>query len=227
MAFPTIGILDDFNRADSGTLGASWTADVINLGLSSLQIVSNAASTVGGFRNNWWNGTTFGPDVEVTTTIKSTFLNVDDGDGGWAGTQGGLYARLVTPGTAGADGYYLFFFGGEITGYWAFLQRVDNGVFTTLGATYTGFTVSTDDKFGISVVGSTLTFYRKPAAGSWAQVSTTRTDTTYSAAGYIGLQGVSPFLGTEALYDDFGGGTVVAGAAGVMLPMGMLGTSRV
>ena len=119
MAFPVTGTLDDFNRANSATLGASWTADIYGFAWASLDIVSNAADSNTASESNWWNGTTFGPDVEVTTTIKSTFLDVDDGEGGWFPTDASLFARIVSPGTAGIDGYYLYFHGGPNYGYFA------------------------------------------------------------------------------------------------------------
>jgi hypothetical protein len=228
VAFPVTGTLDSFDRVDSATLGANWTADIWGFGWASLDIVSNAADSNSAAESNWWNGTTFGPDVEVTTTIKSSFLDVDDGGGGWTPTDASLFARIASPGTAGIDGYYIDFFGGPNGGYTAWIYRLDNRVSTILGAAYTGFSIDAGDKFGFSVVGSTLTFYRKPAAGSWAQVSTTRTDATYSAAGYIGLLGASAGVGVDAEFDDFGGGTITAAVStDVMLPMGMLGTSRV
>src|SRR5207342_2289911 len=64
-------------------------------------------------------------------------------------------------------------------------------------------TPAAGDAYGVTDVGSSISVYRRPAGGSWAQIGTTQVDTTY-AAGYIGFNlgdGVSRL-------DDFGGGAI-------------------
>ena len=229
MSFPSTGVIDDFNRADSATLGASYTARPLNdIASASLDIVSNAATSGATFESNWRNTGTYGPDTEVTSTVKASFTNTSDGEGGWLVTSGMLLLRLASPGTASVDGYSLTYEGGPDMGYVATFFRIDNGVITGLGATaFATGGILAGDVFGLEAAGPTLKAYRKPSAGAWGQLNTSRTDSTYTAAGYIGLWGQS-WDPTASQFDDLGGGTITAAVStDVMLPMGMLGTSRV
>ena len=67
-------LLDDFTRADAGTLGANWTADAFGFGLGSFSIVSNQASSGSGFHSNWWSAASFGADQEAYFTFVSATL---------------------------------------------------------------------------------------------------------------------------------------------------------
>jgi hypothetical protein len=184
MAFPTTSILDNFNRAD-GDVGSNWGApawiDTVRLAISTNQVQFNDAGGGG-----YYNVSTYGPDSEVYITITTLSGSLE------------LYLRLDTPGAA-ANGYRLRFRS-------AFAQllyyRLDGGVATQLGATDT-LTLSSGDSVGGDMVGSTLTAYTNQ--GAWGSIST-RTDTTYTAAGYIGIDGSA----TAMLADNFGGGTIGA-----------------
>jgi hypothetical protein len=57
-----------------------------------------------------------------------------------------------------------------------------------------------DDEFGMTIIGSTITVYYKTALGSWTVIGT-RTDSTYSGGGKIGV-GITARGGV----DSFGGG---------------------
>ena len=192
--FPTAGVLDDANRAD-GAMGANWSTDYPNLASSAMRILTNQIAPVsgGGDSNGWWNPGTFGPSSEVFVTLATV---------GGTGDYAYVAARVVSPDTTGVDGYEMS--GTESTGtderqFW----RIDNGAYTQLGAT-ANQEIANGDGMGLEIVGSTLTSYHKPAAGSWT-AGTTRTDATYSAAGFIALG----LIGSMRL-DDFGGGTVAA-----------------
>jgi hypothetical protein len=88
------------------------------------------------------------------------------------------------------------------------VYRVDNGGFTQLGAAITQ-NFATGEKLGLEAIGSTIAVYRF-ASAVWSQLST-RSDSTYTTAGKIGM-----FCdNTTTKLDDFGGGTVVA--AGVVV----------
>jgi len=96
------------------------------------------------------------------------------------------------------------------------LFRHDNGTpqtgLTAIGSS-TDILVSDGDAFGLRMVGSTLTAYRKPVAGSWTQILT-GTDATYSAAGFAGFympgcQNPGTFS-HPGKYDDFIVGTLLS-----------------
>lgn len=105
MGFPTVPIVDDFNRADEGPPPSSnWTALVNGFTVASNQM----AVDVGGSDNiTGWNVTTF--------TNVDTFIFLPTVDGTWA-------IGLIN--TATVDGYLFRYDGaGDI-----FLERVDSGV---------------------------------------------------------------------------------------------------
>lgn len=192
-SFPTTSVLDNFNRANEGPPMTGWT-DSWRPSADGHQVSSNVAigSTVND-NTSYWN-TTIGPDLEVYGTIASGTT-----------TYRGLSARLVSEGTSGVDGYELIVFGGNSIQ----LARWDDNVQTNVGATITQ-TISAGDSFGMKVVGSAFTIYYCLAGtgcgvggAGWTQLSTPRTDSTYSAAGKLGIRTES-----TATWDDFGGGTL-------------------
>lgn len=196
MAFPTTGILDSFTRADSSTLGANWTTPLIP-GLTSPHIISNAETNDqgGGYSDAYWNVSTFGSDSEVFCVVP---VVPSIGNEFW------LALRAVDPGLSTWDGYLLDVLAPDFA--WK-MRRYDNNVSTQLGATFTS-ALANNDAAGLEAIGSTLTTYYKASGGSWAALFS-RTDATYSAAGNIAMgQGTS----NATRLDDFGGGTVVAGA---------------
>lgn len=201
MAFPTTGVLDDFNRGNEGPPpSASWT----NL-QNGLEVVSNACVGDVNAANNdgYWDLTTFGADSEAYATMTDVLAG---GGGGYFGA----YARLKDVGAWGTtDGYFIQTNQPDDD---VELYIVDNGVYTQLGNSIAQV-IADGDKFGIEVVGGTLTAYYKDGAAAWGSLGT-RADATYGAAGYIGLY---IYDNDRGILDDFGGGTVVAvGAAGIM-----------
>lgn len=204
MAFPTTSVLDDFNRANSASLGANWTNPVFT-GNPSPRIVSNAMGPAGDdsgtvYCDAYWSASTFGPDSECWVTVSASNTN--------KGRE--IYVRLT--GLDGSPSGYSAF-AADISGTsnnWT-LNRYDNGTFVQLGAAFTQ-SVAAGDSIGLEMIGSSLVFYYKAAAGSWASV-TSRTDATYSGAGNIALA-LQQGSGTSNRFDDFGGGTVVVGGGG-------------
>lgn len=205
MAFPTVGVLDTFNRAD-GDAGANYTANAFNLDGSSgsWTIVSNAVKPPSfDYCEPYWDVETFGPDAEAYITWASGTI-ASSGDFG-------VGARIVSPATAGVDGYRIAALPNtsEVK-----IQIVTNGVISPIGATITQATAA-GDSIGIACIGSTIEAWFKASGGSWVLIGS-RTNATYSAAGYI-----AAFLfhdsGGTAKMDDFGGGTVVAGAPGAII----------
>lgn len=192
MAFPLTGILDTFDRADAATLGANWT-DLTN----GWAIASNQAAPEVNNVANWslWSAAQFGPDcecfVDVPTkpTANARFVL--------------LSIRSTTLVDSTLDGYEVYFLtaSGNDTQH---IDRRDNNVATQLGASITD-EFNSGESLGIEMIGTTIALYNK-VGGTWTQIAT-RTDATYTAAGYIGIQGNN----TGTRLDNFGGGTIDTG----------------
>lgn len=193
MAFPTTGVLDNFNRADSASLGASWAVFVSGDGRWG--ILSNEADGIAGWYGDAWGTALSGPDQEAHAKIANKGSTT-------APSRVSLWVRVQETGTTTPDGYGVQFYNDAGTDVWE-ITRLDNNVGTTLGATFTQ-EVTNGDSFGLSVVGSTIRAYHKPAAGSWTELAS-RTDTTYTAGRTIAIEGNQ----TDWRLDDFGGGDVV------------------
>lgn len=193
MPFPATGILDNFNRANTGPPPSSNWSGPTNPSNDQLQVVSNQCVSVGSYADNWWNVSQFG-DCECYFTIAS--YPDEDWRYCW------LALRLQSPGTAGRDGYEVVVetqAGGNDNVY---INRLDNAVNTQLGASLS-VNLATGDSLGAEFIGSTLTVYHK-TGGTWSNIGS-RTDSTYGA-GYIGI-GTEPII----VLDDFGGGAIIAG----------------
>ncbi len=195
MAFPTTGILDNFNRAD-GALGGGWsTTKIESATTTNLAIQSNQMWRSGGESNGYLTASQ-GPDVEAYCTVATKPPT---------GQYLGLFVRIQTPGTGGWDGYALIWIVGATNDTYS-LRRYTNASNAATLATPTSTTLVEGQKIGLEVVGSTIRAW-KTVAGVWQQVGTDQTDATYSAAGQIGIEVPE----SNARIDDFGGGTVVTG----------------
>lgn len=189
MAFPTTGLLDDFNRAD-GALGANWSQPVAVAMPDTVVIVSNQADTTTNRGSAYWNVETFGPDSEVYVTTPL-----------WDTTA--IFLNMVSVG-ASADGYEVR---GRFSPALTNVYRMDSTVLTQLGADI-AFTGANGDSFGAdNVAGSISAYYKR--GGTWNTLGS-RSDSTYGA-GYIGMEVIEPTFGA---LDDFSGGTVSASSAG-------------
>jgi len=200
MAFPSTGVLDAFTRTDAADLGSGWSANPFNNGATSPRVSSNQAvgqSATFAFDLVWWNAGTVGPDTEVFVSLPTI------GTSG-AGSEAYLIARVQSPSSSSStgDGYWMEWLGNATLRF----KRLDNGVATVLGASQTLGALSNGDGLGFEVVGSTLQAYKR-VAGVWSAHGSSRSDTTYTAAGYIGFGGYEDTR-TQA-FDDFSGGTVI------------------
>jgi hypothetical protein len=111
-----------------------------------------------------------------------------------------LFARIVDTGD-NPDGYKVEC----VAGAGSKIVRVDDGVNTTLGATFT-FNLSDGDKMGLEIIGDDITCYRY-TGGAWGAAIATRADATYTGAGYFGVE-----MSTDAVrMDNMSGGTVSGG----------------
>jgi hypothetical protein len=208
LTFPTTSVLDVFtgtNGADLPVYSANWTTLSSNAGYHELEIQGNAATSTtgaGADAADAW-ATTYGPDCEVYATI--TTLPTAGGSG-----YVQLLARLQAVGGDNTfDGYGLEYQTQSGTDRLR-LFRIDNSAPTYLGSGDISQDLSAGDSIGLSIVGSTLQAWYKPAAGSWATLGSSVTDTTYGSSGKIGLYANS----TVVRIDSFGGGTVTYTIAG-------------
>ena len=195
MAFPANGVLDNFNRAD-GDAGANWSK--IWSGDYMFTVASNQIKCPwsANWANAGWNVATFGADCEAYVTIATV-----------SGANSiSVYARMSALNTAGGPNGYRVSLTALNT---LSIQRLDSGSPTTLGATISQ-TISNGDSLGIECTGSTIKAYYKASGGSWTEIGS-RTDATYGAAGYIGLECYNDVI----RFDDFGGGTIAGAPARV------------
>ncbi len=200
-AFPTTGVLDDFNRADQGPPpSANWSQSWLGNGW---KVISNQAGVNVDAANNgdYWNVSPYGPDTEVLVTLASIPST------GWF-RYAELQARLAQPtSSATVDGYALALFGDSVGVPRLHAKyRIDNGAYTQLGATVTQ-DVASGASIGLELVGSTIQEYFRPPGGSWSALGAPVTDGTYTAAGFLGMASNSSVLRV----DDFGGGTIGGG----------------
>lgn len=182
-AFPSVTLLDDFNRADAASLGANWDVDPLGFGDLSAIIASNAAAVPSGtdYGCGAWNVADFGPDVAVCTTIGAAA-----GGATWGVT---LYARVVD-----ANNYY--YFGTGAAGN-AFLGNGTGGSIApdiTLSAP-----PSVGDRIGLVCRGTTIEGWVYQS-GAWSKVIFA-TDALTSAAGQAMFE-ISDDGGALAI-DDF------------------------
>lgn len=194
MPFPTTGILDTFSDTEGPPM-TGWTTPTGVAGLKSNGTVclANAANGFG-----IWNSVLSGADCEAFVTISTAT---------GAGATTAVFARMKDVSSAATlDGYGVVV-AEAATDSWT-ISVYTNGVPSTLGA---GFSqeVANGDSIGIQIIGSTIGAWYKPSGGSWTLL-TTRTDSTYAAAGYIALS----ISDTTGRCDDFGGGTYVPPAVG-------------
>jgi len=215
--FPTTGILDTFDRANATTLGANWSllhdwnSWVVDWGITG-NLCYNPDT--GGYCEQYYNVSTFGPDSEVYVTL-STITPQGTADGT------GLDLRAQQPG-ANYDGYTLYCNHQPNPNTWR-IDTVTNAVSTTLGAAVDR-AMANGYKMGFEIIGSVLTGYID-TGGGWSTVLT-RTDTgnLYPNAGYLGGYGTG--LEITWRWNDFGGGTVVAAGGGGCVKQASSSTGR-
>lgn len=179
MAFPTTGVIDDFNRASIGTNWSGCWGD----GLFSISSNHVRAS---GWAGGYYNASSYGANSEC----YFTWLTVD------GNKDVTVFMKMDTP--ASPNGY-----GIHITGASTFaIGGIVGGSFS-VEATYTQ-AVSSGDSVGLWNNGNSIYAMYKASGGSWTTVGTI-TNTGHPSGGYVGCDG---FGNTYNEYDDWGGGTV-------------------
>lgn len=204
MAFPTTPTIDQFNRTENPLSdNGRWTNQIIT-GDANLQTDGTALAVTDTTtlhpNSAYRNDQDYGPDCEVYGTVKqltvgpsseySLFLRLQ-GTGLGSGTPNGYEVNWrIRDHTIQSDDWRVF--------------RFDAGVRTQIGVAAQPANVVQGDVLGGSMVGSTITMYQNGVS------RVTQTDTTYPAAGKIGIESnVNSNDSTpNPLWDDFGGGTI-------------------
>jgi hypothetical protein len=194
--FPATGILDNFNRNDENPL-SGWTESPQD---GPLQVISNTCRGVDTDRGNFEEFgdpvNYYGPDTEVHVTCV-TFSHV-------AEEEIDLFARSNLFELA-EDAYIAIYFQTIApTNYQYWLAKFVNGQYFQLGDVVNGPQPPNGTKFGLSCVGSLITFWANYGSG-W-EIIVQRTDTDISHTGGIGFS----IHKQDTICDDFGGGTIGA-----------------
>lgn len=194
-------LLDDFNRANSGTLGSNWTITVGAFLINSNQAAVNDTGGENGGRAKWIGaGAPDSPDQYVMATLASSIAN----------RWGELALRYGTSGNF--LGYYFGDPGSEWiagNGKWSLSARIADGSIVT-GVT-SGVAIQAGDTAKAYIVGQTLTGKvwhsgnTNPASPD-IEINWTDSGNTVTATGSIGLFGSSTGSTTLPLWDDFKGG---------------------
>jgi hypothetical protein len=191
--FPTTSVLDTFVRADENPLsdGGKWT--VSDSSHSAMKIVSNKAIASGITGADYWNPTTFGSDSEAYVDVTSL-------PSASQGVFVGCRAQNAGPASTTLTAYKLSWLN-TASSQWQLMSLV-NGSGGAI-ASWTGPLIA-GDSIGMSVVGSTITAYRK-TGGSWSAIGSF-VDTSVVGVGNI-LFGTGTSSG--AAFANFGGGSYV------------------
>jgi hypothetical protein len=134
-----------------------------------------------------WNPATYGPNCEAYIDVPTKPGN---------NSSVGVVGRWDTTGHNGYGVFVIALAGTDEVR----IYRSDAGVSTQIGSSVVREFTS-GESIGIEIVGNTITAYIK-SGGTWSAIGSA-TDSTYTAAGYIGLSVPS----SAARADNFGGGT--------------------
>ena len=187
MAFPTTGILDDFNRTNEGPPpSADWVTVDNGHKVVSSQLVPNSDA----YSESYWNQS-FGADMEAYVTIVTK-----------ESVGNSIVLQVRTQPADSYKSYYLLV--NSLAGTDTILIRYWNGSSGSTLATYNQ-EISAGDSVGISAIGSTITAWYKASGGSWTELGHV-TNTSESRAGYIDIANDS----VTPVFDNFGGGTANA-----------------
>lgn len=208
--FPTLGVLDNFNRTDAGSPLQGW----LGVGEGGLCCASNQCAGATADANTEFLDQVLGADQEgyVTIMVKpsdSQEINI-----------------LARTDLVNITYYGLIYYRQATVGDKLYLIRFDAGTPVWLTAELLmGQAVQSGDKMGISVVGNQITGYYKPNGGAWGVILGPVTDSTYPTGTHLGLN----CHANTIRMDDFGGGTLGAtayklwGAAGPFALAGQAG----
>jgi hypothetical protein len=201
-AFTDPPLLDNFNRANQGPPPSSnWGNKINGTDISGLTVTANEmrrATTPSGHGSAWWNVTTFGPDVAVAGFLPDASTS----SGNWVN----LYLRLQSVGTSAVDGYFCNF---EPDTQIIRVYRYNNDGNVLISDTVS-FDLAQNDAIGCEAIGQTITAWVNTGSGWQSIVSAI--DSTYGAAGHVGVQ----MSNASYALDDFRAETLTGGGGGIV-----------
>ena len=196
-AFPTLAVLDTFNRANANTLGGNWQ-QLVALSNAGIRVNSNQAFCInsglagllclGGVgANAYWNPTVFGARQAAAFTFANTTVDTND-----------LYLKA-------SGGFTLGTYENAIR------VRYNAGQVTVESTTNFGASFTTAGTFAATFAnGNTLTALAD-ASGNvfvWQTVGATTTFLGQAATGVTGSGRIGLHLASGARVDNFAGGNV-------------------
>lgn len=191
-------LVSDFTGADENPLseGGNWAA--LNSAGNQMQRISNAAAgTVAGVSRSYWTPANFGPDLEAYISFSTISTGTHaiacriQGEGG-SNTWDGYLVQAQPASTS------------------TFINVITNN---SGGPVITGVASSVwadGDKLGVRAIGSKIQAWRLPNGSSTWELVATIVDTTYAAAGKVGMSAGS----TTVRIDDFYAGLPAEDAFG-------------
>lgn len=210
--FPTVGVLDNFNRAN-GALGSNWTGN-LDTGSYPMPTISGNAMVLPNTDQPYaarWLGGTYGPNYEVYVTLGSWSVN----------DQLYLVARTTDVGSSAYDRYEArLLFLSAIT-LQLQLRRVLNGTSDYVSIAPVNVSpslVQAGDVIGLRVEGTTVRLLSLRSGRVSILMSAIDATPLPPSVGYIGVWMQNTTAVGLAL-DDFGGGTfgLVTGVSSVTL----------
>lgn len=181
-------LVEDFTG--SGALSANWTSPAFGGGNAWTRISDQAGIAVATAEDRaLWTAQQFSADTDVIVTVAvapTSKLEV-----------------LVRSDLAALPTYYKLRV--NPTGNAFELRKATGGGSTVVIGTSQVQAVSAGDRVGISCRGTTVEAWYQPSAGAWTLIATA-TDTSVTAAGYIGLTSGD----TTLRVDDFMAGASIA-----------------
>ena len=192
---PTLAVLDNFNRANANTLGASWNQVVVPILGASIRVNANQAfaALLGQANRTTTYGAKQGAAFTFATaplTGSSLLLKVTNGGGSNANPASYIRVQYQTTG------------GGQVL-----VQTTTNGnnvlpTFTTIGTLPSGAFATGDRLTAVANADGSVDAWRTTAANVTTYLGRTATS-AFTGTGRIGIQ-----LPTNARVDDFRGATV-------------------
>lgn len=181
MAFPTTGALTagTWSGAANAAVPAGGTSPALQDAGTVVQAGSGLAKA--SAIASWGWATSSGPDQEVWFPLSTLPA---------AGDYVQLFLRASNLGAVNPSVYILkvtFPTPNTNAATWDVRKKITGGGSTSVSVVSTTTAMAAGDSIGFEVIGSTLKAYKKPAAGAWAQVGTSASDSAITAAGFLGF----------------------------------------